>query len=626
MKVKSNMQAFNANRQFGIVSFSVAKSTEKLSSGYKINRAADDAAGLAISEKMRRQIRGLTQASNNAQDGVAFCQIADGALDEVHSMLKRCKELSIQSANGTNCAEDRSYIQSEVNAIMGEIDRVHRTAEFNEMKVFRDDGIDSSTHKENAVDSPFKIEVEWNLVDASGNSVPVSEVKATGRTNENNNSSMGDFVIKAATDAVSKLTTMYPNLFGAASSSTIKIGLNIANIDGVGNTLASAALKMSSTSTSTVMSYSMNIDTSDYSVAGFDSMSDAAKADLAATIAHEMTHLVMYDTLTDNMLSGRTTSFPKWLVEGMAQTSSGDGGWVSYRLSPGASDAEYKSYMSQLRSMPYGAGYLATLALGQAASGSSTVSSANIAKGLDELFTPLSKREKSLDELIAEKTGYANLADFELKFTSGDADTLKLVKDIMNARGASGAGSLFGDLSDSQSSVFEPAKLTGTASNYIVDKGTTWMSNAFGAGYEFPPEGSLDSNGPGFILQVGTESGQIIRVEQFNISAFSIFGGAGVDVSTQELALNSLDIIDVADAKISNVRSYYGAMQNRLEHTINNLNNVVENTTAAESLIRDTDMSLEMVAFSNNNIIKQAAIAVLTQANQSNQGVLSLLS
>ncbi len=131
MVVQHNLTAMNSNRMLGLTQSTQAKSTEKLSSGYKINRAADDAAGLAISEKMRRQIRGLTQASSNAQDGISCVQTAEGALNEVHDMLQRMNELAVKAANGTNTSEDLSYIQLEVSALKSEIDRVSTTTTFN---------------------------------------------------------------------------------------------------------------------------------------------------------------------------------------------------------------------------------------------------------------------------------------------------------------------------------------------------------------------------------------------------------------------------------------------------------------------------------------------------------------
>jgi len=135
MVVQHNLTAMNSNRMLGLTASSQAKSTEKLSSGYKINRAADDAAGLAISEKMRRQIRGLTQASENAQDGISCVQTAEGALAEVHEMLQRMNELAVQSANGTNMSTDRAYLNEEVKALQSEISRISNSVTFNEQKL-----------------------------------------------------------------------------------------------------------------------------------------------------------------------------------------------------------------------------------------------------------------------------------------------------------------------------------------------------------------------------------------------------------------------------------------------------------------------------------------------------------
>ena len=139
MVVQHNLTAMNSNRMLGLTTASQAKSTEKLSSGYKINRAADDAAGLSISEKMRKQIRGLTQASSNAQDGISAVQTAEGALNEVQDMLQRMNELAVKSANGTQSEDDRSYIQNEIDQLTTEIDRVAETTKFNEAYLLKGD-------------------------------------------------------------------------------------------------------------------------------------------------------------------------------------------------------------------------------------------------------------------------------------------------------------------------------------------------------------------------------------------------------------------------------------------------------------------------------------------------------
>ena len=135
MVVQHNMSAMNANRNLGVTTGMQAKSSEKLSSGYKINRAADDAAGLSISEKMRSQIRGLNKASDNAQDGISLIQTAEGALNESHSILQRMRELSVQAANGTETDDDREAVQNEVSQLQEELTRISETTEFNTMKL-----------------------------------------------------------------------------------------------------------------------------------------------------------------------------------------------------------------------------------------------------------------------------------------------------------------------------------------------------------------------------------------------------------------------------------------------------------------------------------------------------------
>ena len=161
MVVQHNLRAMNSNRMLSVNTATQAKSTEKLSSGYKINRAADDAAGLAISEKMRRQVRGLTQASLNAQDGISMVQTAEGALNEVHDMLQRMNELAVKAANGTMTTEDQSYIAKEVDALFTEIDRVATTTTFNEQSLLsQDTTFNLQVGAETSTDNMIQVEIK----------------------------------------------------------------------------------------------------------------------------------------------------------------------------------------------------------------------------------------------------------------------------------------------------------------------------------------------------------------------------------------------------------------------------------------------------------------------------------
>ena len=646
MVISHNLQAMNAQRQLGNVSTDIAKNTEKLSSGYRINRAADDAAGLSISEKMRKQIRGLSQASENSQHGVSFVQIADGALTEVHDMLDRMVELTVQAANGTNSSFDRSAIQKEIDQLTKEINRVQETTQFNKIPVFSenghspDEGIFNSNIISAAILDTGSSKFTFAYMDSTGNTVNTQETTATGKVNSGLNKDFADFVVNAASSAAAKITSAYPSL--ATASSKVTIGLNVQNIDGPNGTLASAQLSMRYTNAWTQMTYTMNIDSSDYNPASFDTMSDAQKADLAATIAHEMTHLIMQDTLTGGMIGDNR--FPTWFIEGTAQTSSGDGGWVSSTIGLSPTENQIKDYMGKLDSLPYGAGYLATMALGLAVSekepyiGLSTED--KIKHGLDSLFQELvsQKQNQDLSAAIANKTKYSSLDDFENKFKSGDSNLLGYVNTILTQKNKDNnpkSGSLLaGSLGEAQSVTFKPANITNvTGVKYVLDPKATAFANSFGSGFPTVPQPvrgarhGVSEGGEDINVHAGADADMTnkIAIKRYDISAMAIFDGDKVDVMTEDSATKSIDIVGMAKERVSRVRSYYGAIQNRLEHTIKNLDNVVENTTAAESQIRDTDMASEMVKYTKNNILMQAGQSMLTQANQSTQGVLSLL-
>ena len=430
MVVQHNLTAMNSNRMLGLTTASQAKSTEKLSSGYKINRAADDAAGLSISEKMRKQIRGLTQASSNAQDGVSAVQTAEGALTEVHDMLQRMNELAVKASNGTNSETDRSYIQSEVDQLVTEIDRVSTTTKFNETYLLK--GV-------------------------------------------NNNGE------------VAKLT-----FTTAATNIGTKIGNTALTFDDDGNATATATAKAATTLTlSTETAATTTTDT-----------------DNGNTTAAVNTTL----STTENVAAGNAIEI--------------DG--VSYELYSGASDDAVNK----------------------------------LATGNKKVYSDASEFASAVKE-AANKLGKGDIKDVTV-----DGSDIKI--------------SAFADL----------------------NKG-------------------LDVS-----LHVGADSTEDNKIN-LNINMMSARGlgvnGLKVDGQDSKNATAAIDTITAAIQKVSTQRSTLGAVQNRLEHTINNLDNVVENTTSAESAIRDTDMATEMVKYSNNNILSQAGQAMLAQANQSNQGVLSLL-
>ncbi len=250
MVVQHNVTAMNANRQLGITTGVQAKSSEKLSSGYKINRAADDAAGLAISEKMRRQVRGLTQASANAQDGISAVQTAEGALNEVHDMLQRMNELAVKAANDTLTTADRRYIQSEVDALVSEIHRTGEATSFNDTKLL--DGtfknknlqVGSDKHENNV------IKIDIVALTASGLEIDGTKVNVTGTDGVNARNSIG--TIKAALEKVSKQRSD----LGAIQN---RLEHTIANLDNVvENTTAAESQIRDTDMAKTMVEYTKN--------------------------------------------------------------------------------------------------------------------------------------------------------------------------------------------------------------------------------------------------------------------------------------------------------------------------------------------------------------------------------
>ncbi len=238
MVVQHNLTAMNSNRMLGLTTNSLAKSTEKLSSGYKVNRAADDAAGLAISEKMRRQVRGLTQASSNAQDGISCVQTAEGALNEVHDMLQRMNELATKAANDTNQTEDRNYIQSEINALATEISRVAQTTTFNQQSLL--DGTFTNKNLQVGAESGQSISISIDSMSATSlgvNALDVSSFSTAGAA------------IQSVKDAISSLNAQRSDL-GAIQN---RLEHTIKNLDNIVENTQAAESQIRDTDMATEM-------------------------------------------------------------------------------------------------------------------------------------------------------------------------------------------------------------------------------------------------------------------------------------------------------------------------------------------------------------------------------------
>ena len=462
MVVQHNMQAANANRMLNVTTSAQSKSTEKLSSGYRINRAADDAAGLTISEKMRKQIRGLDQASTNAQDGVSSVQTAEGALTEVHSMLQRMNELATQAANGTNSKDsDRQAIQDEIDQLTTEIDRVSETTKFNETYLLK----------------------------------------------------------------------------GEAGTKTINMKAHDAGLKGT--------LTDNGDGTATFVMDSLK-DGDSVSIGGKTYTIGSKKADVDAVVNAKI-----------------TTAGDKFTVNGQEITVV-----ANYTTDKAADQKAGKYTLDDAKAL--------------------VKDGATVKVGTDEYKVMTDKDNNGTDDtdasVISKDVAYG-LASKELLAANQIGDTKGSAK-IENA-GTKADGS------------------------FKITTGQAEVANSLS-----------------FSLHVGADADMTNKIH-VNIDAMdsASLGIKGLNVkdASGNVATYAVDAISDAISKVSSQRSSLGAVQNRLEHTINNLDNVVENTTTAESRIRDTDMAEEMVNYSKNNILAQAGQSMLAQANQSNQGVLSLL-
>ncbi len=633
LSTKTNIQAWNAERQFGMVSKKNAKSTEKLSSGYRINRAADDAAGLAISERMRRQIRGLTQASNNAQDGISMVQTAEGALNEVHDMLHRANELSVKAATGTLTDADRAMIDLEVQQIKKEIDKTAENTVFNEIRLFPEDGLAPSAMQSeiyyydltyNPADGTFSVaSSDAGLLSADG--AAGRAAGAAGRAAINPTPSGGALANLLATDFIPKaaqqIMDAFPSIKNDIGGVTLNLAVKVQRIDGKDKTLAEAYFKFN-TAGGRPKVLELRVDNADFTLA--DAQGTGSRAEvLQSTIAHELMHTFMQYSMTDGMSGrGSNTKYPTWFTEGTAQLAGGGfpTNWnntlIAYAKNltdenDSSQDANMKAYLKKYTpaNRPYGHGYLAAAYAGWLANGGGDVTGDNIAAGMDKIFADLINGS-SLSSAIQKHTGIS-ASTLTSRITSGSGGALEFVRKLTyNSLG--GAGSV----------ITNSLKVSG-----VID-GTVSGGGGTGGGTPSTPStkpigGSLDGS-KRIALQVGADAGQHIELSLYQMSTHAL-GLADTNVKTTDDADMAIDAIKAAIEYVSNVRSDYGAVQNRLEHTIDNLDNIVENTTAAESRVRDTDIAKEMVRYSNNQSLMQAGASVLSQANQHSEMILSLL-
>ena len=645
MVVQHNMQAANANRMLGVTTSAQSKSTEKLSSGYKINRAADDAAGLSISEKMRKQIRGLDKASSNAQDGVSAVQTAEGALTEVHSMLQRMNELATQAANGTNSDTDRSSIQDEIDQLTTEIDRVSETTKFNETYLLKGnvDGTSSDvkvaahdaglagklTDKGNGT-TVFNLDKEL----VNGDKVTIAGKQYTiGTTGKG---SVADpSTLNTKTDGYAKKDA---GVF--AATTTLAAGDSITT-DGNTYTLTD---KLSVDSLSLAAGDTYKIGETSYTVAADGTAGDKDESLAAIKAALAEGKQVTGTSVKVSPIKDDGTLDTAAAVTNVNIVSSLEKGEISVNA---LKDTKIATVLGAINGATTAvkAGDSVTKA---GVTTSATEAAPTAAKEVYKDIQGLNAGNKVRIGTGADAKTYTIVADD----ADEDTSTYKATKDTILSKIKDGDAVNYG-ANDAALTVANAKTVigdigsTGTDGDVITAKQAyakmaDELQKASSIGTDTAAKVTNDGKGKftiqqgtvsvkdslSFSLHVGADADMTnkITVDVESMSAAGLgIKGLNVNDDNGTAATYAIDSIADAISKVSAQRSALGAVQNRLEHTIDNLDNVSENTSSAESRIRDTDMAKEMVNYSKNNILAQAGQSMLAQANQSNQGVLSLL-
>lgn len=585
-------------------------------------------------------IRGLERASNNAADGYSLLQTADGALEEIHSILQRGRELAVQAANDTNTETDRKAVQAEIDELLTEINRIAETTEFNTMKL-----LDGSKSGDPSA-SPLIRQGQAGLVRegvqqvqpeiVADPAVTGSVARATADEQEWLKGELKDNIVPKAVDGILKT---FSSTFGGNPNISTTIGAQLYNESST--TLAYVACKYSYDASGKVtglsLNLSVNLNTLSFENGRLDSQSQKA---LEGTIAHEMMHAFMDDALPNGMIGinsegvlDRSNQFPKWFKEGMAQTAAGGcsdyNDWVNSGLgldedtSEDVISAVVSASGNRLSSgstaSQYGTGYLACMYLGFLADGTNTVSAGAIGQGLDQVLSAM-KNGETLNDVIKRISGgkYTSAGDFQRKF--GDIDSSHFISLLLKEAGQTGSGSVIApDLSVSD--VLDHA--AKNTAYYVPDFGSIYTPSA-AASFTGGGSGGYNGNGQALMLQVGSlgHQGVGISIDDAHTDALGL---GDISVMSFEEAGHAISDFDYALDCVSGNRSMIGAYMNRLEHTIANLDNTSENTQAAESRLRDTDIAEEMVEYSAANILAQAGQSMLAQANQGKQGVLQLL-
>jgi len=559
MRIQHNISALDAANRLKTNDNEISKNIAKLSSGYRINSAADDAAGLAVSEKMRAQINGLNQAQDNAKNGISLVQTAEGGLNETSAILQRMNTLAVESANGTyQDGTDRANLQKEVTDLKSTIDRIASSTNFNQINLL--DGSLST--------SAAQVEVDPHLA---------ANVKATNAVAGENDVTISKGLNGTASGASSTYTfTVDEN--GASTTHTIELSFAKAAVTADGFT------------------YSIDGGTTGTTTA---TIGDAAKA-TATNVAGALSEVVgKADWGKDFTLGGVAPAITFTALK--AGTAAPEITGLSYEIHDDGGKA-------------IGTEGVAT------------------AKAAEDSVQVLDATAQTIDGTVGTGDTAVNAQSkvftvggrkFALAKTGTESNVQSMVGKDVDVLSATASGVTAADITKA---VTEINKVVGQDVVYQVKDTTDGTPNAAGTGLAFGDGKGVAGSGKALSFQVGADnkSDQRVSLGIKDMSSKGL-GIAGVNVGDQSSAQTAINTIKAAINTVDTERANLGGIQNELEHTNNNLNTMSQNLTSAESTIRDVDMSNEYVQYSKNQILSQAATAMLTQANAQPQNVLSLL-
>lgn len=657
--IAHNLSAMNTQRQFNIVNTRRAKTTEKLSSGYRINRAADDAAGLAISEKMRRLVRGLNQAAENIQEGIGYVQTADGALDEAQAMLQRINELAVKSANDTNTQADRGYIDSEVQHLKEELERIFSTTSYNERKIWEPNceykqigvklkqavhsttslksfGVTNDNYMVLAQNSytlnadaqglsiswtgynnqPYQTKtVDWATLEANDYSFEMSDYfdeQISPELFDTNGNPVFEKEVSFRIEPETTINDMITCLNGRTISGSASVSVNgqFENPDG---SKAVKDITVTSTSLRYAAAYASKANGADGH--DFDAPDDVFLEPAGG--GPNLTAMPSAATVADarNSTEGWIFTFELDGVGTVKATSDS----VYYASGDRSADAE--NIWWEYKKVYENGGYKdKVFGLGR------TLSNGTLGEVMDALTGDGNGNNPGLlapsEGGVSSCGGYIDIR-FELTadtpFTCGSTTSTDV-----------GSFTLRIDVSETDTEQTILDKINNTLNgNTIFDIHSPSQGSDTARIDRFSPqthmvEEPIWGGSCEFYVQAGPEADQRVDIVYDSLCLREL-GMTGTNVLTREDANDAIEEVKDALSIINKQRSDFGAYQNRLEHAYRSNKNIEENTQAAESLIRDTDMAKTMVEYSNQNILAQAGQAMLVQANNNRDGLLQLL-